>query len=86
MQQVMSDQQALEVIAENLRRFRGARSYSEIARACTTQDETAYPATIERIEKRKNMPGAGLLCRLAEALGVTVDDMLTPKIPSRIPA
>jgi len=35
-----------------------------------------YPASIERIENEKHMPGVGLLSRIAEALGVGVDDLL----------
>lgn len=74
---MITDTKALENIARNLARFRGDRSYSAIARDCTTPEEKAYPATIERIEKGRHMPGAGLLCRLAEALGVTVDALLS---------
>lgn len=74
---VLSDQQALANIAANVTKYIGDRSYAEIARECTTPMERAYPATIERIAKGKHMPGAGLLARLAEALGVTVDDLLS---------
>ena len=72
----MTDEQAKFNIAANLLRLRGSRSYSQLARECSTDDEKIYPATIERIEKTKHMPGVGLLSRIAEVLGVSVDDML----------
>ena len=71
MQTVLTDEQALEAIAYNVRRYRGDRSYSDVARISKT-----YRAPIVRGEKGRHMPGAGLLSRLAEALGVTVDDLL----------
>ena len=78
MQEVLTDDEARGIIAENVRRLRGARSYSEIARACSTDDWKAYPATIQQVENQRHLPGAGLLARLAEALGVTPNDLLTP--------
>lgn len=82
--QVLSDIDALANIAANLSRLRNGKSYSQLARECSTEEETAYPATIERIEKGRNMPGAGLLSRLAEVLGVSTDDMLADP-PKRNP-
>lgn len=89
MQPVLSDTDALQNISANLARLRNGKSFSQLARECSTRTETAYPATIERIEKCRNMPGAGLLSRLAEALGVSVDEMLSDppkKTPRKIPA
>ncbi len=82
---MLSNNDALANIAANLTRLRNGKSFSQLARECSTEDETAYPATIERIEKGRNMPGAGLLSRLAEALGVTADDLLSepPNPPKR---
>lgn len=74
----MTDEQAKLYIAANLLRLRGPKSYSQLAREVSTEEEPVYPATIERIEKMKHMPGVGLLSRIAEALGVTVDTMLSP--------
>ena len=56
-----------------MKRYRevSGKSMSQLARAINT-----YPATIERIENEKNMPGVGLLTRIAEALGVKIDDLL----------
>jgi transcriptional regulator with XRE-family HTH domain len=69
----VSDEQALENIAVNLQRLRGGRSLSEVARGCDT-----YPANIQRIERAENMPGAGLLTRIAAFFGVSVEEMLSP--------
>lgn len=71
MQVVISDRQAEENIVANLRRLRGDRSYSEIARQCGT-----YPINISRIENGLHFPQPGLLSRLAETLGVTVDELI----------
>lgn len=73
---MLSDQQTLANIAANLTRLMDGKSYSQLARDCSTPTERAYPATIERICKGRHMPGAGLLARIAEALGVTTDDLL----------
>ncbi len=73
---LISDEKALENIAANIQRFRGQKSYSQLARECSTKDWTAYPATIEHVEKCMIMPGAGLLARIAAALGVTADVLL----------
>ena len=69
----MTDQQALKVVAANLRRFRLDRglSLAELARLADT-----YPSNIKRIEDRDSMPGIGMLTRIADALGVTVNDLL----------
>ena len=75
---MITDQEALANIAEIVRQLRNGKSYSQLARECTVDEDRAYPATIERIEKGINMPGAGLLARLAEALGVTVDALISP--------
>ena len=69
----MSDKQALKRIAANLRRYRGERTYTDVASMANT-----YPASVRRIEEAEHMPGAGLLTRLAEALDVSVADLLKP--------
>lgn len=75
---MISDAQAKDNIAANVRRLRGDRSFGEIARACSTEDWHAYPATIQQIETGRHLPSAGLLARVAEALGVTPNDLLSP--------
>jgi transcriptional regulator with XRE-family HTH domain len=77
MQDVISDEKAKANIAANVRRLRGDRSFGEVARACCTKDWHAYPATIQQIESGRFMPGSGLLARVAEALGVTANDLLS---------
>ena len=90
MQDVETDKITLGNIAENLRRLRAERglSYSELARRCSVEVDgernTAYPATIERIEKGKHMPSTSLAKRIAEALGVSLDDLTEAR--EKIPA
>lgn len=77
----MTDQQALRRISRNLRQFREEQglSMSALARAIG-----GFPSAIQRIEDGNNMPGVGLLTRLAEALGKSMDDFLEePKVLSR---
>jgi transcriptional regulator with XRE-family HTH domain len=69
----MTDQVALQRIARNLRKFREAKGLSMSALARLIDD---YPSTIQRIEEAKNMPGVGLLTRLAEALDQSIEDFL----------
>lgn len=71
--QSVSDDEALRNIARNVVRLRGQRSQYWLAKAVGT-----YPANIARIELGENMPGAGLLSRLAEALEVSIDDLIRP--------
>lgn len=68
----MSDEQALKHIARNVVRLRGQRSQYWLAKQCGT-----YPANIARIENEENMPGAGLLSRIAEALEVSLDTLVS---------
>jgi transcriptional regulator with XRE-family HTH domain len=77
MQDVISDADAKKNIAANVHRLRGERSFGQLAKACSTPKWKAYPATIQQIENGDHMPGAGLLARLAEALGVTPNDLLS---------
>lgn len=76
MSTVLSDQEALRNIAANVRRLRRDRSRSWLARQTGT-----YPINITRIENAEHMPGSGLLIRLAEALGASIDDLVAPPPP-----
>lgn len=69
----MTDKQALRRVARNVKRLREQKGWSmgQLARAIDD-----YPATVKRIEHEENMPGVGLLTRLAEALEVTMNDLL----------
>lgn len=72
-----------EIIAENKNeRARVARSIREFRlRARIPQKEFAkqvgmLPAQLCNVEKAKNMPSLGTICRIAEVLGVTVNDLM----------
>lgn len=67
----MTDDQTKRVIAKNLKRLRGDISYSELGRRSGTN-----ASAISKIEKGEHMPGAGLLTRIAESLGVSVAELL----------
>lgn len=69
----MTDKQAMRRIAVNVKRLRTQKGLSMGQLARLIDD---YPPAIKRIEDEQNMPGVGLLTRIAEALGVTVNDLL----------
>ena len=73
-----TDAEILGNIASNLKRLRGERTLAEVARAAGT-----YAANVGRIESQENMPSAGLLSRIAEALGTTPLGLLDPPPPSK---
>lgn len=66
------DREAMCNIAANVRRYREAVGLSMSALARQIGD---YPGTIKRIEDGDNMPGAGLLLRIADALNVTPNEL-----------
>lgn len=74
----ISDEDALKNISRNMARLRGEMSYSELARQVDS-----WPGNISKIEKGEHMPGAALLARIAEVLGVTVDDLLNNGPPKK---
>ena len=69
---VMTDKQARANIAANVTRLRGDRSRYWLAQRCGT-----HPIHITRIERAENLPTAGLLARLAEALETSTDALLS---------
>lgn len=69
----MSDEQAREVVAYNLRRLRGDRSYLSLGKACNTS-----AGAIRNIEIGTRMPGIGLLTRIASELGVELSEFVKP--------
>lgn len=81
---VTTDKDLQETIAGNVKRLRGERSFSEIAKACSTDDWTCYPATIQQVETCRHMPGTGLIVRLAAALGVSPNEILLASKPAAI--
>lgn len=67
----LQDKETLRVIAANMRRLRQGITLAEVARRAGT-----YPMNVQRIEHEVSMPGAGLLLRVAQALGTTPDRLL----------
>jgi transcriptional regulator with XRE-family HTH domain len=67
----VSDDEARDNIAANVARLRGDRSKYWLAKQAGT-----HTINITRIENGDHAPGPGLLTRLAEALGVSVDTLL----------
>lgn len=80
---MLSDHEALRNISQNLCRLRGQRTYTELAEAIAMPGQKAFASTVRYIEIEQNMPGAGLLARLAEALGVTTDELLAEPRPTK---
>ncbi len=72
MSNVITDDQARANIAANVKRLRGNRSRYWLAQQVGT-----HPIAITRLERGENLPGAGLLARLAEALETTADALLS---------
>lgn len=69
----MSDQEALQRVAANVRRLREELGLSMAALGRRIGN---HACAIEKIEKQIHMPGLGLVTRLAEALDVSIDDLL----------
>ena len=69
----MEDKEALDVLADNIdaKLLKIRKSPYWLA---TESGET--PATISRILNRKNMPGMGVVTRLATALHCKLDDLV----------
>ena len=74
----MHDHQAIAAIAANVRRLRGRRTRAHLAKEVGCHQQQIY-----RIEAAETQPLAGFLARLAAALGVTTDELLT--VPTKIP-
>lgn len=68
----VTDKEALRIIGENVRRLRGNRTMVWLANEVGT-----YATNISRIENAEDMPGAGLLLRVAKALDVSVDELFS---------
>lgn len=68
----VSDNETKLVLGRNLKRLRGDISFAELGRRCGT-----CATAIKEIEEGKRMPGVGLLTRIADALDVAVDSLLS---------
>lgn len=71
----MTDTRIRQILAANLKREMTARSLSQPALSEISGEPTM---NINRIVNEKNTPKVGTVQRIAEALGVTVDDLLRP--------
>jgi transcriptional regulator with XRE-family HTH domain len=81
MSTVLTDTEAKTIIGENVSRFLAARGWSQAKLAVETKENEM---TISRVVRGKNVPGAGLLSRIAEALNVSTEDLLrAPERKSR---
>lgn len=68
-----TDNDAKKFISENIKRFLDEREMSQTALA----DKIDAPlSTVNPIVRGLVMPGAGIFGRIADALGVTTDDLL----------
>lgn len=71
----MTDEQAKHRIAENIKRLLKLRGMSQ-AKLAAAADET--PMRISYYVNEVNMPGVGVLSRIATALEVTIDELVAP--------
>lgn len=71
MSTVITDEEAKTNIGANLFRLRGEKSLYWLARQIGVST-----IAVSRIERGLHMPGAGLLARIAQALGTTADELL----------
>jgi hypothetical protein len=81
--QVTSEEETKQIVGQNVAKFRGSRSLSQLARDCTelTHGEwTCYAATIQQIEDGKYKTNVWHLAIIAETLGCTLNDILPMKV------
>lgn len=73
----MTDQTARRLLANNLRRLREAAglSYGDLARKIGD-----HAITVSRIERGARMPSLLLARNIADALGVTVDELIPSEL------
>ena len=78
--QAVTDEDAQIAIAQNVARLRTSQklSLAEVGRRAQTS-----AGAIRDIEVNERMPGAGLISRLAEAFGVTVDELFKTQKKSK---
>lgn len=74
---MVSDEQAKQNIANNIRRLLAARPSPENQQRWLADATDESAMRISLYVNGRKMPGAGVLARIAEALGVTVDDLLS---------
>jgi transcriptional regulator with XRE-family HTH domain len=75
MDNVLTKQDALTVVSDNLRHAMAAKRISlrELARQSDND-----PMTVSRLMNRRNMPAADALARMAEVLEISLDSLFDP--------
>lgn len=73
---MITDQDAKEVLATNLRRLLEQRGISQRQLALKTGDPVM---TISNIVNGKNLAGSGIVARIAEAMEVDIDSLFTAR-------
>jgi transcriptional regulator with XRE-family HTH domain len=81
MQDVITDKQAVASVAENVRRILDERGLSVNWLVVQLK---ASPGTIYPIVRGEALPSIGTTARIAEVLGVLVDDLLPEKTSRKI--
>ena len=74
MSTVMTDEQTIKNIAENVARLLEEKGMSQAELARATKESEM---NISRLVRGTNMPGAAMLSRVADALGVSVDYLIS---------
>lgn len=75
MSNVISDEQSKELVAHNVNRLLEKQGHSRYWLAKQTGE---WNSTIANVCTAKKCCGAGLLARIAEALGVGIDELFSP--------
>lgn len=70
---MITDQEAKDVISENVQRLLDARDWTQRDLAVATKESTAR---INHLVNGRKCPSAAFLARVAEALDVTPNDLL----------
>jgi transcriptional regulator with XRE-family HTH domain len=81
MSTVITDEQAIKNLSQNLRRMLADREMSQAELARETGDSEM---NVSRYVRGAVMPGAGALARLAEALHVPTDHLLSDRVSKKV--
>jgi transcriptional regulator with XRE-family HTH domain len=72
---VITDDDAKHIVANNVARLIAEKGWSQQKLADATGENKMM---ISRVVRAEHCPGVGLMARIAEALEVTVDELLSP--------
>lgn len=78
---MLTDEQAIKNLSQNLKRMLADRAMSQAELARETGDSEM---NVSRYVRGAVMPGAGALARLAEALHVPTDHLLSGKMSQKV--